>query len=492
MGDTLSVSAGAQSPPARPSRLGQLSQSLGSIAGPIPLVRVGGRVSEVTASYIRAKGLAQQVQLGSCVEIESGSGAGLGEIIGIQPDSVTIKLYAAGLRVGLGSRVWLRDELVIRPNATWLGRVVDALGQPIDGRGPLAQGPLSRSIDSAPLGPLAMDRVRDPVATGVRAIDLFTPLCTGQRIGIFAGSGVGKSTLIAMLTRSTSFKTIVVALVAERAREVREFLEDVLLPSSARAVTVVATSSDSAMMRKLSAKTAMTVAEHFRDQGDDVLLVVDSVTRFAHAMREVALAAGEAPVARGYPPSVFAELPRLLERAGPGLPSAGSITGVFSVLVDGDDHNEPIADAVRGILDGHIVLNRGIADQGRYPAIDPLTSLSRLASLAWNKDQAQLVRRLRSLISRYEDTKELRTLGAYKPGVDHELDQAVTLAPLIYQLVTQSPDDPPCARIFDELATMLTELRAREATRAQDERKPKPAETAVAARPGPPRQVAAK
>ena len=458
--------------------LERLARTLSTDGERIALSRIGGHVSEVTASYVKAAGLARHVQLGSCVEVEcDAQGAGrtasrsLGEVIGIQQASVTIKLYSAALRVGLGSRVWVRDELAIRPDVSWLGRVVDALGQPIDGAGPLIAGDTLYPIDREPLGPLSLDRVRQPCPTGVRAVDLFTPLCTGQRIGVFAGSGVGKSTLISMLARSAGFKTIVVALVAERAREVREFIEDVIRPSAGRAVTVVTTSSESAMMRKLSARTAMTIAEYFRDRGDDVLLVVDSITRYAHAMREVALAAGEAPVARGYTPSVFAELPRLLERAGPGTPQSGSITGVFSVLVDGDDHNEPVADAVRGILDGHIVLERSIAEQGRYPAINPLTSISRLAAHSWTKEQALAVRHLRALIARYEDTRELRALGAYKPGGDAELDQAVTLVPLLYRLTSQSPDEPPSTKVFEELAGALAELRAREPAREAADRK---------------------
>jgi flagellum-specific ATP synthase len=216
------------------------------------------------------------------------------------------------------------------------------------------------------------------------------------------------------------------------------------------------------MMRKMAAKTAMAIAEYFRDIGDDVLLIMDSVTRYAHALREVALAAGELPVARGYTPSVFAELPRLLERAGPGTPTTGSITGIFSVLVDGDDHNDPVADAVRGVLDGHVVLDRSIAEQGRYPAVNPLSSISRLASIVWSKEEATLVRRLRALISRFEETRELRTLGGYKPGADAELDQAIAVTPIIYRLLTQIPGDPPSRRIFDELAAALSELKAQQ------------------------------
>lgn len=445
-----------------PTRLARLRDLLSNGGRPIALTRIGGRIVEVNSSYVRVGGLSTSVTLGTLVEIEAGSHRGLGEVIAIQPHGATIKLFSAAPRIGLGSRAWVREDLVIKPSASWIGRVVNALGEPIDGRDHLPQGDRAYRIDNDPLEPMSLDRVHRPVTTGVRTIDLFTPICAGQRIGVFAGSGVGKSTLISMLARSNGFKTLVVALVAERAREVREFIEDVIQATGANAVTVVATSSESAMMRKMAAKTAMAIAEYFRDIGDDVLLIMDSVTRYAHALREVALAAGELPVARGYTPSVFAEIPRLLERAGPGTPTTGSITGVFSVLVDGDDHNDPVADAVRGILDGHIVLDRAIAEQGRYPAVNPLSSISRLSSIVWSKEEATLVRRLRALISRFEETRELRTLGGYKPGADPELDQAITITPIIYRLLTQLPGDPPSKSVFDELAAALSELKAQQ------------------------------
>jgi flagellum-specific ATP synthase len=439
--------------------LERLARLFSGHAAKLPLVRFGGRVTEVSPSNILVRGIERRVELGTSVEVEGGGTRWLGEVIGIEADSANIKLFSTSPRLGLGAPVWVRDSLEICPDVSWLGRVINALGQPIDQQGPLANGSIPYSIDHEPIPPMALDRISRPIVTGVKAIDLFTPICAGQRIGIFAGSGVGKSTLVSMLARTSGFNTIVIALVAERGREVREFLEDVVKPHAPRAVTVVASSSEGAMMRKNAAKTAMSVAEYFRDRGDNVLLVVDSITRFAHALREVALAAGEPPVARGYAPSVFAELPRLLERAGPGRPGSGSITGVFSVLLDGEDSNEPVADTVRGILDGHIVLDRGIADQGRYPAINPLTSISRLAPLAWSKEEAELVRRLRTIIARYEETRDLRAVGAYKPEADFELDQAVMLTPLLYRFLTQLPDDPSCPGVFSELASVLTEAR---------------------------------
>jgi len=291
--------------------------------------------------------------------------------------------------------------------------------------------------------------------TGVRVVDLFTPLCLGQRVGVFAGSGIGKSSLLAMLARAAPIDTVVIALVGERGREVREFLRDTLGEDGASAVAVVSTGDESAMMRRLAPNTAMAIAEYFRDQGDSVLLIVDSVTRFAHAARDVALAAGEPAVARGYAPSVFSDLPRLLERAGPGVERSGSTTGVFSVLVDGDDHNDPVADAIRGALDGHIVLDRTIADEGRYPAVNVLSSVSRMAHPAWRPEQRKVVANLRSLIARYEETRELRLMGGYTAGADPILDKAIKSVPRIYEAMNQAVDAPRCEDPFIDLAAAL-------------------------------------
>jgi flagellum-specific ATP synthase len=307
-------------------------------------------------------------------------------------------------------------------------------------------------------------RVGEWVHTGVRAIDVFTPLATGQRIGVFAGSGVGKSSLLAMLARSDGFDAVVTALVGERGREVREFVEDGLAAYRGKSICVVATGDESALMRKTAPRTAMAIAEYLRDAGRSVLLIVDSITRYAHACRELALAAGEAPVARGFTPSVFADLPMLLERAGPGPAGAGgSITGVFAVLIDGDDHNDPVADSIRGTLDGHIVLDRRIAEQGRYPAIDVLASISRLAGRLWTEEERDLAARLRTLVARYEDTRDLRLMGAWQAGSDAELDQAVALVPALYDVLKQDVAAPPARDAMRDVADALAGRR-KEAT----------------------------
>jgi flagellum-specific ATP synthase len=373
----------------------------------------------------------------------------------IDTAGVTVKSFDARVAAGVGALAFRSRPMRLKPHRSWKGRALDALGQPVDGLGPLIEGPRSVPIDAEPPAALRRERVRRPVKTGVRVIDFFTPICAGQRIGVFAGSGVGKSTLLAMLASSPGFDSVVIALVGERGREVREFLDDALGENRKLAITVVATGDESAMMRRLAPKTAMSIAEYLRDQGEQVLLIIDSITRFAHAARDVALAAGEPAVARGYAPSVFSELPKLLERAGPGEAGGGSITGVFSVLVDGDDHNDPVADNIRGTLDGHIVLDRAISDQGRYPAVNVLSSVSRLAHHVWTKEQRALVMKLRAMISRYESSRDLRLMGGHHAGADPLMDQAVAFTPRIYEGMNQSPEDPPSVDAFRELANAL-------------------------------------
>lgn len=437
------------------SGLDNLADRVATAAHELGYIRVGGRVSEVAPDAFRLRGLSRHVRLGDRVEIAAADGARLAEVLRIDGDGVTVKPFAPRLDVGLGAAAWHAGPVVLAPHPSWKGRVIDAMAAPVDGLGPLTPGIAAVPVDGRPPNALRRARVTKAIRTGVRAFDLFTPICAGQRIGIFAGSGVGKSTTLSMIARSRAFDTVVIALVGERGREVREFLDDSLGDNRGRSVTVVATGDESPMMRRLAPRTAMAVAEYFRDRGEEVLLIVDSVTRYAHAARDVALAAGEPAVARGYAPSVFTSLPELLERAGPGEEGGGSITGVFAVLVDGDDHNDPVADNIRGTLDGHIVLDRAIADQGRYPAVNVLASISRLAQHVWSREERDLVLRLRSLIARFEDTRDLRLMGGYQAGQDPELDQAVSLVPRIYDGLRQNPTDPLSQDAFRELAEKM-------------------------------------
>ncbi|MDH2312898.1 flagellar protein export ATPase FliI [Methylobacterium brachiatum] len=423
--------------------------------GEHPVIRVGGSVSEIGFGHCRIKINLPLLKLGDRMQIEADDQRIDGEVVRIDGDGVILKPFDTRIEAGLGSLAYRVTAFDPRPCEAWKGRVIDALGRPIDGAGDLPKGTQPMPLDASPPPAMRRSRVDQPLKTGVKALDLFTPLCAAQRIGIFAGSGVGKSTLLSMLARCSGFDTVVVALVGERGREVREFLEGPIQESRARAVVVVATGDESPMMRRQAPKLAFAVAEYFRDQGQSVLLILDSVTRFAHAARDVALAAGEPPVARGYPPSVFGDLPRLLERAGPGLEGGGTITGIFSVLIDGDDHNDPVADSIRGTLDGHVVLDRAIADQGRYPAINLLGSISRLADLVWTPQQRELVRTLKSLIARFEDSRDLRLMGGYQAGTDPELDQAVALVPKIYAALRQDPSDPQSLDAFLDLANAL-------------------------------------
>ncbi|QIJ73635.1 flagellar protein export ATPase FliI [Methylobacterium sp. NI91] len=433
----------------------RLEQAMEARRRDLPLVRVAGPVREVTASAARVAGVSAFVRLGDRIGFSADGRVQIGEVVRIDAAGATVKPFESRIEAGIGSLAHRIGPAQLRPDSRWKGRVIDALGRPVDGLGPLAEGPDSVPLDADPPAAMTRARVKTPLPTGVRAIDLFTPLCAGQRIGIFAGSGVGKSTLLAMLAGAQGFDSVVVALVGERGREVREFLEGPIAASRDRAVIVVSTGDESPMMRRQAPKVALAVAESFRDRGESVLLIVDSVTRYAHSARDVALAAGEPAVARGYPPSVFSDLPRLLERAGPGAEGTGTITGIFSVLVDGDDHNDPVADSIRGTLDGHVVLDRAIAEQGRYPAIDLLGSISRLSGEVWTGDQRELVRKLKSMMSRFEETRDLRLMGGYRAGSDPDLDQAVSLVPRIYEALRQEPGQPPSRDAFLELAQSL-------------------------------------
>ena len=401
-----------------------------------------GRVRSVNGLVIEASGPPEALILGARAEIEAERPL-RGEIVGFRDGRALLIPFDPAESIRPGARVrFAADRPMVAPCAAWLGQVLDAFGNPLEGHR-LPQGTAPRPILAAPPAAHGRARVGDRMDVGVRAINIFAALCRGQRMGVFAGSGVGKSVLLSMLARAAAADVIVIALVGERGREVNEFIEDTLGPEGRRrSVVVVATSDETAAKRRMAPHTACAIAEHFRDEGKDVLLLVDSVTRFAMAQREIGLAAGEPPTTKGYTPSVFAELPRLLERAGPGHAGRkGSITGLFTVLVDGDDHNEPVADAVRGILDGHIVMERSIAEKGRYPAINVLKSISRLMPTCHSDGENALVRKARALLAAYAQMEDLIRIGAYKPGSDFELDEAIRLRSALESVLNQGKDE---------------------------------------------------
>lgn len=436
-------------------RMAGVADILRRVSEPDALVSYGGHVKTIAVGHYTVTGISRHVRLGDFVSHQSETGEHLGEVVRVEPDVAYVCPLEPGEPIGIGDLVLRRGAFRLSPDDSWCGRTINSLGEPIDGLGPLKQGTRARPISNTAPPSMTRQRVTKGFRTGVRAIDIFAPLCLGQRLGIFAGSGVGKSTLLSMLARADAFDKVVIGLVGERGREVREFIEDTLGDNIKKCVAVVATSDESPMLRKMAPLSAVTIAEHFRDAGQNVLLIVDSVTRFAHAIREVATASGEPPVARGYPASVFTEMPKLLERAGPGPEGTGSITAIISILVDGDNHNDPVADSVRGILDGHIVLDRSLAEEGRYPPIDPLASVSRLARKAWTPEEEKLVSRLKTLIHRYEETKDLRLIGGYRPGADPDLDMAVKQVPFIYEVLKQTPHEKSARDAFADLATAL-------------------------------------
>lgn len=417
-----------------------------------------GKVVAVRGALIEVDGLAGAAQIGARVHIATRAETIEAEVTGLDAGLAQCLPFSDphGLAAGTPARL-AAGQFAVRPSAGWLGRMVDGLGRPIDGKGPVPAGADPRPIKAAPPPAAARARVGERVETGVNALDLFVPLCRGQRLGLFAGSGVGKSVLLSMLARWTGCDVAVIGLIGERGREVQEFVEDDLGPEGlARSVVVVATSDEPALMRRQAAWTTLAVAEHFRDQGLHVLCLMDSVTRFAMAQREIGLANGEPPATKGYTPTVFAELPRLLERAGPGLPGQGSITGLFTVLVDGDDHNEPVADAVRGILDGHVVITRRIAERGRYPAIDILKSVSRTLPHCLSAEENAVRLAARGLLATFGDMEEMVRLGAYKAGSSEEVDAAIRLAPGIEALLKQGKGDRGHAdQAFAALAALL-------------------------------------
>lgn len=386
--------------------------------------------------------------VGDLVEILARAGGSLvGEVIGLRNAQVLVMPLGEPRGIAIGDRLThLQTSATVACSDSLLGRVVDALGSPIDGRGPIPGPGVHRPLYADPPSPLTRAPIEAPLSVGVRAVDAALTLGQGQRIGIFAGAGVGKSRLLGMMATASTADVNVVALIGERGAEVVDFVETVL-PAEARSRTVVvaATSSASALERMRGAFVATAIAEHFCGQGRHVMLVMDSLTRFAMAQRELGLSAGEPAATRGYTPSVFALLPRLLERAGSFRAagqthgaSVGSITGLYTVLVEGDDMSDPVADAARSILDGHILLDRALADRGHFPAIDVLASISRVADRVASQQQLQIVARLRRALADLREAKELQSIGAFVPGASPGLDHALRVEPAVLAFLQQS------------------------------------------------------
>lgn len=375
------------------------------------------------------------------------------EVTGFSDNKIILMPYADIEGIGPGSIVdSTGDKLSVNCTDALVGRIIDAVGDPLDDKGPIPKGE-KRNIAGEPVNPLTRPAIKDILPLGVKAIDGTLTIGRGQRMGIFAGSGVGKSTLMGMIAREVKADVNVIALVGERGREVLEFIQRDLGPKGmARSVLVVATSDQPAMMRNKCPMTATAIAEYFKDKGLNVLLMMDSLTRYAMAQREIGLATGEAPIARGYTPSIYTTMPKLLERAGNF--EKGSITGIYTVLVEGDDTNEPISDTVRGIIDGHIILSRKVAAKNHYPAIDVLGSVSRLMNEIASKEQKQAASRLRNLLSLYEDNFDLISIGAYKKGSNKALDEAIMKIDRINGFLTQEIDD---SFEFDDTVKMLKE-----------------------------------
>ena len=407
----------------------------------IPESYVIGKISSIKGLLIEVVGIEFAVSIGSRCKIINKNGKEIySEVVGIRKEITLLMTYdsAEGIGIWCPVHVIAHDQSVY-PSLDWLGRVINSFGEPIDGKGPLPNGNMACQLHSSPPKAHLRRRVAGKMDMGIRAINAFLSCCHGQRMGIFSGSGVGKSMMISMLTKYADSDVKVIGLIGERGREVREFLEDYLGEEGlSKAVVIVSTSDESALKRKQAAYLTMTLCDYYRDHGKNVLCLMDSITRFAMAQREIGLSIGEPPTTKGYTPSVFSELPKLLERAGPGTKGQGDVTAFFSVLVEGDDHNEPISDAVRGILDGHIVLSRKIASRGIYPAIDVLDSISRTMPRCNTEYENKLVTKAKNLISQYTDMEDMIRIGAYKAGSDPATDEAIKYIDEINKFITQN------------------------------------------------------
>lgn len=442
-----------------------------------------GRVKTIVGLALTVSGLEAIAGIGSRCRVHGRKGVIEGEVVGVEESNLCMLPFGGWDGVAVGDRVELvaHDDLVY-PDESWIGTVVNALGYPLS-QYTRAPRPHKKSTALAqPPGAFERKQVGEKLETQIKCVDVFTPICRGQRMGVFAGSGVGKSTLMAMLARNAEADVVVIGLIGERGREVQKFIkEDLGDEGMAKAVVVVSTGDEAPLLRKEAALTTTAIAEYFKSKGKHVLLLLDSVTRFAMAQREIGLARGEPPTLRGYPPSVFSELPHLLERAGPGREGEGDITSLYTVLVDGDDMNEPIADAVRGIVDGHLVLDRSIAEQGRFPAIDLQKSLSRMLPECHSPEEFEITKAARKALARYADMEDLIRLGAYKPGSDAEVDEAIRLFQSVSPFLSQTRGDmTPASQTFAEMYRMILEAGIEDPLRAFFEQNEAPAENIAA------------
>ncbi len=423
-------------------------------------VRTVGRVTRVDAGVVHISGLEDDACLGDWVSIFRRDGGRLsGEIVQLDGKTLTILPDEAPDGVALKDRVILEKTGQICPTSQWIGRIIDASGHPLDGR-PLPRGAVPQALRAPPPQAAQRKPLGARLETGLAVTNTLLPIVRGQRVGLFAGSGVGKSTLMGNLATQMQADVVVIAMIGERGRELRHFVDDVLGPDGlARAVVVAATSDQSPLLRRRSAWTAMAVAEYFRDQGKSVLFLADSITRFAEAHREVAVASGEAPVLRGYPPSTSHLIMQLCERAGAGKAGQGDITGVFSVLVAGSDMDEPIADILRGVLDGHIVLDREIAERGRFPAVDVLRSVSRSLPAAANENENKVLSLVRKMLGLYDRNAMMIRAGLYTAGSDTEIDQAIALWPELEDFFGGA-NSGDIAKCFGKLELLLRRAKA--------------------------------
>ncbi len=413
-------------------------------------LKVSGRVVHVIGLTVEAIGL--DCQIGEVCDIRAGNNVVKAEVVGFRNQSTILMPLGEMEGIQPDARVYPLGSVFRAPVGKHLmGRILDGLGEPIDGLGPLQDSTMTRPINNSAPHPLERSPIHEPLVTGVRTIDALLTCGKGQRMGIFAGSGVGKSTLMGAIARSISSDVSVIALIGERGREVREFIDRDLGPEGLkRSVVIVSTSDKPALLRMKAAWVAMTIAEYYRDLGLDVTFLMDSVTRFAMAQREIGLAIGEPPASKGYTPSVFATLPKLMERAGTG--KKGSITAYFTVLVEGDDFNEPISDAARSILDGHIMLSRALASRNHYPAIDVLDSVSRVMPSIVSDSHKAMAGKIRKHLATYEKARDLINIGAYVNGSDPDIDQAIAAMPMISNLLLQGTEFVPFEQTLESMS----------------------------------------